>query len=123
MFAKVAPQQYTNYFNILPFLDYTQISLKDDGTGKLNLLNVFEEQENLVDPGPKAYVGVGKTFIICHHSSFGSYFLFFLFLVVLHNFLFRFGRLFLRHLSDLYRFVRHPSSRFDTFTSRRFRLP
>ncbi|VDD89389.1 unnamed protein product [Enterobius vermicularis] len=59
MFAKVAPQQYTNYFNILPFLDYTQISLKDDGTGKLNLLNVFEEQENLVDPGPKAYVGVG----------------------------------------------------------------
>lgn len=59
MFAKVAPQQYANYFRILPFLDYTQINSKDNGVGKLNLLNVFEEQEGLVDPGPKAYIGVG----------------------------------------------------------------
>uniref|UniRef100_A0A0N5AKV0 JmjC domain-containing protein n=1 Tax=Syphacia muris TaxID=451379 RepID=A0A0N5AKV0_9BILA len=58
MFEKVAPQQYANYFTILPFLDYTQVNLKDHERGKLNLLNVFEEQENLSDPGPKVFIGV-----------------------------------------------------------------
>lgn len=59
MFATVAKQQYANYFSVLPFLDYTHVDLKESGLGKLNLLNVLDEQESLVDPGPKAYIAVG----------------------------------------------------------------
>ncbi|VDM37495.1 unnamed protein product, partial [Toxocara canis] len=59
-FVDIAPEQFKNLFQVLPFLDYTRVSLKKNYVkGRLNLLNVMSGYAGAPDPGPKAYVCCG----------------------------------------------------------------
>ncbi|VIO85897.1 jmjC domain containing protein [Brugia malayi] len=59
LFSSIAPEQYVNLYEIMPFLDYTHIDRKESGRGRLNLLNLFNNRCEQLDPGPKVYVCFG----------------------------------------------------------------
>uniref|UniRef100_A0A9J2P2Y4 JmjC domain-containing protein n=1 Tax=Ascaris lumbricoides TaxID=6252 RepID=A0A9J2P2Y4_ASCLU len=59
-FVDVAPEQFKNLFEVLPFLEYTRASLKKNySKGRLNLLNLMSGYAGAPDPGPKAYICCG----------------------------------------------------------------
>lgn len=60
LFSNIAPDQYVNLYEIMPFLDYTHINREESGRGRLNLLNLFNDKHERPDPGPKVYIGYGK---------------------------------------------------------------
>ncbi|VDK74886.1 unnamed protein product [Litomosoides sigmodontis] len=59
LFSDIAPEQYANLYEIMPFLDYTHINREESGRGRLNLLNIFSDKYERPDPGPKVYVCFG----------------------------------------------------------------
>lgn len=59
LFSNIAPDQYVNLYEIMPFLDYTHINREESGRGRLNLLNLFNDKRERPDPGPKVYIGYG----------------------------------------------------------------
>uniref|UniRef100_A0A915PM31 JmjC domain-containing protein n=1 Tax=Setaria digitata TaxID=48799 RepID=A0A915PM31_9BILA len=59
LFSNIAPEQYVNLYEIMPFLDYTHINREESGRGRLNLLNLFSDKHERPDPGPKAYICFG----------------------------------------------------------------
>ncbi|VDN56330.1 unnamed protein product [Dracunculus medinensis] len=59
LFSDIAPLQYRNLYEVMPFLDYCHINHKESGFGRLNLLNMLIGQEERPDPGPKAYICFG----------------------------------------------------------------
>uniref|UniRef100_A0A915C5Q0 JmjC domain-containing protein n=1 Tax=Parascaris univalens TaxID=6257 RepID=A0A915C5Q0_PARUN len=59
-FVDVAPEQFRNLFEVLPFLEYTRAALKKNcSKGRLNLLNLMSGYAGAPDPGPKAYICCG----------------------------------------------------------------
>ncbi|CAG9529913.1 unnamed protein product [Cercopithifilaria johnstoni] len=59
LFSNIAPEQYVNLYEIMPFLDYTHINREESGRGRLNLLNLFNDKRERPDPGPKVYICFG----------------------------------------------------------------
>ncbi|VDK26482.1 unnamed protein product [Anisakis simplex] len=59
-FHEIAPSQFENLFQFLPFLDYTRTVLTNDyDKGRLNILNFMSGFAGAPDPGPKAYLCCG----------------------------------------------------------------
>ncbi|KAL3981454.1 JmjC domain hydroxylase family protein [Acanthocheilonema viteae] len=59
LFSNIAPEQYVNLYEIMPFLDYTHVNREESGRGRLNLLNLFNDKRDRPDPGPKVYICFG----------------------------------------------------------------
>uniref|UniRef100_A0A1I8ENP5 JmjC domain-containing protein n=1 Tax=Wuchereria bancrofti TaxID=6293 RepID=A0A1I8ENP5_WUCBA len=55
LFSSIAPEQYINLYEVMPFLDYTHIDREESGRGRLNLLNLFNNKREQLDPGPKMF--------------------------------------------------------------------
>lgn len=60
LFSNIAPDQYINLYEIMPFLEYTHINREESNRGRLNLLNLFNDKLDRPDPGPKAYICFGE---------------------------------------------------------------
>ncbi|MCP9266457.1 Lysine-specific demethylase 3B [Dirofilaria immitis] len=59
LFSSIAPEQYINLYEVMPFLDYTHVNREESGRGRLNLLNLFNDKRERPDPGPKVYICFG----------------------------------------------------------------
>lgn len=66
LFSNIAPEQYANLYEVMPFLDYTHINREESGRGRLNLLNLFNNRRERPDPGPKVYICFGKFCSLLH---------------------------------------------------------